>query len=159
MTTTTIRHLFLGFSIFAIAAPAALADTKSHRKAAEDLLKAMNMDRQFTMAIDQSLDAQIKANPQLGPYRPTLKKFFDKYMSWDSLKDELVTIYANAFTEKELHDIITFYKTPVGKKVVEKTPELMTQGMQLGVRRVQEHQVELQQMLQQAIQGQQRPNR
>lgn len=163
--TTTFRHLFLGVAILAVAvavavaAPGAFADTKSHRQAAEDVLKAMNIDKQFSMVIDQSLDAQIKANPQLGPYRATLKQFFDKYMSWDSLKDELVTSYANTFTEKELKEIIAFYKTPAGKKLVEKTPELTSQGMQRGMRRLQEHQVELQQMLQQAIQGGQQPKR
>lgn len=148
--TTILRYLILAVAILAITSPVALADRKSHRKAAEELLKAMEVDKQVEAAITQMLDLQTKSNPQLAPLRDTMKKFLNKHMSWDSLKDDMITIYADAFSEEELNQILAFYRTPVGKKMVQKAPELMAKGMQLGVRRVQENQEELRRMIQEA---------
>lgn len=124
-----------------------LADQKSHRKAAEDLLIAMKVNKQLENSIDQMLELQIKTNPGIAQVRGSMKRFFDKYMSWESLRNELIDIYVSAFTEEELKQITAFYKTPAGRKMVEKTPELMAKGMQLGVSRVQENQSELEKMI------------
>jgi hypothetical protein len=150
-------QLLLAVLAVLVAASAAAADQKSHRKAAEELLKVLNMDKQLQSAIDQTLDLQIKANPGIAEYRDVMKKFFSKHMSWDSLKEDIITIYTDAFTEEELNEITKFYKTPVGKKLVEKNPELMGKGMQLGVKRVQENQGELRQMLEDARDKKQPP--
>jgi uncharacterized protein len=139
--------LFLAVVTVLVSAATSAADQKSHRKAAEDLLKVMNVDKQMQTAMDQMLDLQVKSNPQLAPFKDVMKRFFAKHMSWDSLKDDFITIYAEAFTEDELKQITTFYQTPTGKKMVEKLPELMSKGMQLGAKRVQDNQAELRQML------------
>jgi hypothetical protein len=54
-----------------------------------------------------------------------------KEMSWDKLKDDYISIYADTFTEKELLGIITFYESPIGRKFIEKQPELMKKSMQI----------------------------
>ena len=144
---TKIRLLF-AVAIASAVASAAFADTKSHRKAAEDLLTVMGVEAQVDKSIDQALDVQIKMNPQIGPFKDVMKKFFTKHMSYASLKEDFVTIYVDAFTEKELKDITAFYKTPVGKKMAEKMPEVSAKGMQLGAKRVQDNQAELRQMIQ-----------
>jgi hypothetical protein len=148
--TTGHRHLILAVAVLAVTSPVVLADQKTHRKVAEELLKTMGVDKQVETAIAQMLDLQIKNNPKLVPFRDTFKKFFTKHMSWESLKEDLVTIYVDAFTEEELNGILAFYRTPVGRKMVEKMPDLMSKGMQLGVRRVQENQEELRRMIQDA---------
>jgi hypothetical protein len=73
-----------------------------------------------------------------------MKEFLGKYMSWDSLKADMVKIYMEEFTESELGELNKFYQTPVGRKTVEKMPVLMTKGAQLGGQRVQKHMPELQ---------------
>ena len=142
-----MTRILLAATILAIAGPASRADQKSHRKAAEELLKVMGVEKQLQGSIDQVLDVQIKANPAIAPHRDAMKRFFTKHMSWSSLKDDFITIYVDAFTEDDLVQIRKFYETPAGKKVVQKTPELMAKGMQLGLKRVQDNQGELQQML------------
>ena len=64
-----------------------------------------------------------------------------------SLQEELLTIYTAEFTEEELKQIVAFYQTPVGKKAIEKLPQLTAKAGQRGVARVQAHQAELQQMI------------
>ena len=134
-------------AIVAAGASGARADDKSHKKAAEDLLKVMQVEQQLDTSIAQSLDMQMKANPALATKRPAMEKFFKKHMSYASLKPDLVKMYADAFTEQELNQIRDFYLTPAGQKMVEKSPELMVKGMQIGAKRVQDNMGELQQML------------
>lgn len=142
-----VGTMMIAAAVLAVFSPAPRADETSHRKAAEDLLKATNVEKQLGDAIDQSVAVQVKANPQIAPKAGVLKKFFAKYLSWETLKDDLTKVYTDVFTEDELKQITAFYNTPVGKRVVAKMPELMGKGMELGVRRVQENQGELIRML------------
>jgi hypothetical protein len=127
------------------------ADDKSHKAAAEELLKESKADVQFEKAIDEILNLQIKANPHLAQIRPAMKEFFDKYMSWTAMKDDVIKIYAEEFTEAELKEIATFYKTPTGKKMIEKMPFLLKKGMELGLKRMQENQAELKDLIRKAL--------
>jgi uncharacterized protein len=124
-----------------------VADEKSHRQAAEDLLKATNTEKAIETVMDQMLAISIPQNPQLAPYQDVMKKFLSKYFSLESLQEELMTIYTAEFTEEELKQIVAFYQTPVGKKAIEKLPQLTAKAGQLGVARVQANQAELQQMI------------
>ena len=47
-----------------------------------------------------------------------------------SLVDLLVPIYKNHFSEQDLKDAIELYKTPIGKKISEKTPIIAQETMQ-----------------------------
>ncbi len=40
-----------------------------------------------------------------------------------NLKTEAAKVYASRFTEQELKDIAAFYKTPLGKKMIEEEPK------------------------------------
>ncbi len=45
------------------------------------------------------------------------------------IANEIARIYAQQFTEKELKDAVTFYKTPLGKKLIDVEPRVLDQGM------------------------------
>jgi hypothetical protein len=47
----------------------------------------------------------------------------------NEIGDLMAKIYASNFTEQELKDLVAFYKTPLGKKVIEKEPLAMEQSM------------------------------
>ncbi len=133
----------------------AVADDQSHRKAAEDFLQAMNVQQAMDAATDQMIEMQIKANPQLAPMRDVLKQWVTKYLSYASIKDELINIYAAELTEDELKQLAAFYNTPVGKRWTEMMPKINAKTTQLGQSHAQAHQAELQKMIQdeQAKQG------
>ncbi len=50
-----------------------------------------------------------------------------------SLIDLLVPIYKNHFTEQDLKEAIELYKTPIGKKISEKTPIIAQETMQVSM--------------------------
>lgn len=127
------------FSISLFAAPV---------KEAEELLTLMKLEKTLTQSMDQMLQIQLQQNPALLPYKATMMKFLNKYMSYDRLKPELVKIYAESYTKKELNDLIAFYKTDTGKKSIDLMPALTAQGAQLGATLVQQNLPELQQMIQ-----------
>ncbi|MFO0891794.1 MAG: DUF2059 domain-containing protein [Isosphaeraceae bacterium] len=143
--------LVLAITAVGLVPSSSRADEKSHRKAAEDLLLAANIESQLRSSIDQSIALQIKVNPQLAPMKDTFLRFFAKYMSWEALKEDVIAMYAEAFTEAELREITAFYRTPTGRKMIEKMPVLMAKGMQLGVSRVQANQAELRRMVEEEM--------
>ena len=124
------------------------ADNASHRAAAEALLNLMDMDNLLNQSIDQMLEVQVKQNPAIGQFKTQMKTFLSKYMSWASMKDDMIRIYTEEFTEPELKELLAFYQTPLGKKTVQKMPKLMAKGAELGQQRVQQHLPELQQAIQ-----------
>ena len=116
----------------------------SHQKAAEQVLTLMDMEAVMSRTVDEMLKAQIQADPRIAPFEDVMKRFLAKYMSWNSLKPDIVKLYMEQFTEQELNEITKFYQTPAGKKAVQSMPDLMSKGAQIGVQRVQEHMPELQ---------------
>src|SRR5262245_12566601 len=125
----------------------AVGDGQSHRKAAENLLLVMEVDKSLPKIADQVVETQVQQNPQLAPQREVLQRFLTKYVNWASVKEDTITAYTQEFTEPELKKLTEFYKTPVGKKANEKMPQLAFIAGQIGLKQAQAHQTELRQML------------
>jgi uncharacterized protein len=93
----------------------------------------------------------VKANPQLAKTKDVMRGFISKYMNYASLKDDLIKIYTDEFTEAELKTITEFYSTPLGKKMITKMPALLQKGSELGVKRLQEHGDELRKLIEEEL--------
>lgn len=46
------------------------------------------------------------------------------------IAEQFATFYASAFTEQELKDLLAFYQSPLGKKTIEKEPEIFSSAQQ-----------------------------
>ena len=125
----------------------ALGDEQSHRKAAENLLLVMEVDKTLPKIVEQVVENQVQQNPQLASQRDVLQRFLTTYVNWESVKEETITAYTHEFTEPELQQLIEFYKTPLGKKAHEKLPQLTFLAGQIGLKQAQAHEPELRQML------------
>ncbi|WP_028110141.1 DUF2059 domain-containing protein [Ferrimonas futtsuensis] len=121
----------------------AKADT--HLKVAHEMLDAMGAKRLTNDSLEMVLDLQVSANPEMAPYRETLKAFYFKYAGWDSVKEEYAALYQETFTEAELRQLTRFYRTEVGQKILRLQPQLMEEAMRIGERRLDENLQELQQ--------------
>ena len=115
------------------------------------LLDAMQMQKTLDAAFPIVIDAMLKVNPKIVPYKGVMLDFISKHMSYKALKPSYVELYSTQFTATELIELTTFYSTPTGKKLVEKQPYLIEQGSQLGVKSVQDHMPELEKMLSEEI--------
>jgi hypothetical protein len=68
--------------------------------------------------------------------KPIMDKFFAKYsamvkeeLSWEKLETPIADAYSSVYTDDEVKEIIKFYKSPVGQKLLKKMPELMQATM------------------------------
>jgi hypothetical protein len=81
--------------------------------------------------IEQAKNVLLQTNPNLGKdlneVAAQLRKEYDGKR--DELHKEVARIYASHFTEQELQDIATFYRSPLGKKMVAEEPLALEQSM------------------------------
>lgn len=50
----------------------------------------------------------------------------------DALFEELIPLYAKYYTEEDLDVLLTFYRTPTGRKVISTMPAILQESMQIG---------------------------
>ena len=62
-------------------------------------------------------------------------EFWKKAISEENVNDlfnRMIPLYSKYYNEKEINDLIVFYKTPTGKKMVETMPQVMNESMKIG---------------------------
>lgn len=122
-------------------------------KSAEQLLIAAGADAMIDKSVKTMIaqySAQMPADKK-EKFVKVMNEFMSKYFSWNLLKHDMCEMYAREFTEPEMKQLTTFYKTPLGIKLNQKQPILMQKGMAMGQQRVMEHQAELQKMMADAM--------
>jgi len=132
----------------------AQADEASHRAAVDKLIVAMNMEKSHTNSLENLVQAQSRQNPALVAMQPTMREFLNKYMGWDAVKDDMIKIYQESFSEAELGQLVAFYESELGKKTLQQMPVLIGKGMQIAQERMQKHLPELQAALKEAAEKQ-----
>lgn len=145
-----MRNVILSILVMAILSPGMAFSQDMKKELAEDLLMTMNMPNILKQSINKELDAQIRQNNKLKKYRTVMQEFLYKHMSWEGLGDALIDMYAAEFTEAELRDLIAFYRTPTGRKSVEKMQLLTNRTAEIGAFRIQQNMGELEQLLREA---------
>jgi hypothetical protein len=51
-------------------------------------------------------------------------------LSWEKLEPLFLEVYRHNFTQREVNDMLTFYRSPSGRSVVDKLPAAMQQASQ-----------------------------
>ena len=140
----------------------ARADEASKRAKAEQLFMLLHMDttmgqlmsgiRKQVQEITQSMPGADQATPeqkkQITDFQQRVMDVVDQKIGWKALEPDFITLYASTYSEEELDGIVAFYKSPVGQRMLEKTPELMTKSTQITQQKMSELQPQLNQMVQ-----------
>ena len=123
-----------------VGAMVASAQDPKREALAEELVGIMNMqeniEKSFEMIkkmMPQQLD-QMGTGGESSEARKEAESMMDLIqaeMSWDKLKDDYIAIYAETFSSAELEGIVSFYKSTVGQRFIEKQPELMQRSMEV----------------------------
>jgi hypothetical protein len=134
----------------------ALADEKSHRKLAEELLTLMDVQnkmdqmvntiKQMQMAQLQRMNIPPEASEMAKSFQSQMMDLMAKEMNWDNVKQDYISVYVDTFTEQELKGIIGFYKSPAGKAFVKKSPEMMKRSMDISQKRMERITPKIQEM-------------
>lgn len=105
-----------------------------------DLTGAAGLVRQVMANMEHSIKPLMTGALPPGDYRDQLVQlFFEKFqskMNTDSLLNLAVARYDENFSDDEIKQLISFYQTPLGEKVVTVLPkltqEMQQDGMQMG---------------------------
>jgi len=103
--------------------PSVQADEKRHRQLAEEYFSLSGYKKQLAAFHEQSAEVYAGANTEYKDHRAAIQRAYGKVYSYEKLKPEMVRMITKHFTEEELVELIQFFKTPAGKKLLEKTPE------------------------------------
>ena len=160
---TPLKPLYVIICTLLVTSSSMLADDDAGKAAkAEEVLRLSNTQQSLRKVVDV-LQSRVKegvledlTGVQLTPEKQKdVDAFEDKVwhlvsdaIAWDKVKDDYIKIYVEAFTEKELDDLIVFYKSPTGQALVTKLPDLVSKASAIGEQRVNAVLPELQKMVQ-----------
>ena len=88
----------------------------------EELFKVMKMQELQNKSITAIVDQQMSMSPGMAKYKVEYTKLLQKYVGWKALKKPVGDMWAGMFTEKEIKDLVKFYKTSTGQKLLNKQP-------------------------------------
>jgi hypothetical protein len=130
-------------SVLLLAASLSATDAKpaseAHVKAALDLITASRTDQSFeqlrnpTEPMVKSTVAQFQgcesAKPVLDEFSKSMAvvKFDDKQI--EVVRRDVASVYTEVFSQSELEEMTTFFKSPIGQKMLDRTPEVMQRAM------------------------------
>ncbi len=117
------------------------AGTASHNASAEAFLTLAHADKlgtpvyaqvqqMFAQRFEQTKAPESK-KALLETYQAKANTALDQAIGWNKLKPDMVKLYTSNFSEQELKDLVAFYQSPLGKKVLEKMPQLTQQSAQM----------------------------
>ena len=138
---------------------------EGRRQLAEELLNLMNVrettEKTFANIKQTMPDQMKKMGEAMGQTnRPAASPVnFDKMMdmitqelSWDNMKEDYITLYANTFSEEELKGVIAFYKSPVGQAFSSKQSELASHSMEISQKMMLKIMPKIQELTQKMVQ-------
>lgn len=130
-----------GAVLLACGSTQVLADAASHAADAERFLQLAKADKlvvpvyaqvqqMFSQRFAES-EAPESKRALLESYQAKANAALDSAVGWEQVKPGMVELYTRNFDEQEMRDLLAFYQSPLGRKVLEKMPMLTAQSAQL----------------------------
>jgi hypothetical protein len=100
-------------------------------------LQLIGSDKLIRQALDQMLTQQLASMQQLRPDIPPkfwteFQELVQKEVNPNELVELIVPIYQRHFTEDEMRQLVSFYETPLGRKVATELPQVQKEAMAAG---------------------------
>ena len=134
-----MKKLVLFFALFTSVSFAGFSQTKQEN--IKEMLKLMQVEQMISKSyegmipmIQKQMESQVGASmteKKKENQRKVLTKVMDlsKEMATDLINNEAPGIYDRNFTEDEIKELMTFYKSPIGKKSIELMPNIQKELM------------------------------
>lgn len=117
------------------------SDSASKRESVEELLDLIDADSLIDNLYSQMGQTFQGMGQQLG-IKPSEQELFDKFMgrlaevmkeemSWDKMEEPMIKIYLKHYTEKEVQDQITFYRSESGQSMINKQADVARDTMMM----------------------------
>ena len=122
MKKNILAIAFLVFGVFTN------AQSSKDVKIAE-LLETMGSTHAMKTSFEYMIKYYKQNNPQIS------SEYWDnasKHVDYDELVQKLIPVYSKHFTEQEIVDLLNFYNTSTGKKMIDKMPVILKESMEIG---------------------------
>ena len=114
------RILGIVILVFLIGAAGFSAETNKE-KMIKELLSVTKLDDTASKLADELLSGLLKNNSNItGKQQMAFAEEMQNFLNYILTKQ--ASLYDENYSEKEIKEILAFYKTPTGKKLVERTP-------------------------------------
>jgi hypothetical protein len=134
-----MKRLFIAASLLLLAAFPAGAQTATTLAKVEQVFELTGVTRLMQQAAEQANGAMINMLTTMNPGhgaeidRLMREQFLPEYQRRiPEFTAEVERLYALTFSDEELDAMITFYKSPLGKKMLDRLPGLMQQTTTMG---------------------------
>jgi len=124
-----------------------LVTASSQAAPADDLVELIGGKNQIHQMHEQFIAVIASSNPDLAKKQPIIKRWAEKYLTWEEMKAGLVKVYKRHYSDQEIKALLAFYNTPVGKKSIDLLPTLFAEGAQVGNNIALKYQPKLLEML------------
>jgi hypothetical protein len=123
--------------LFSICASRAQTPSPDAMTAARSLVTTMKLPDQYKPLLPALM---LTLKPALVQDRPEIERDYDTmmpviedaYKQYDNaMLNDLATLYANNYTVSEMHELETFYRQPVGQKLLVKSQAITQQASQV----------------------------
>ena len=157
--------LAIAIAVLHLTSAAGHADQVSKSAKVEEFFRLAKMDEMLrqtlTLATNQFKSGVIQQ--MLGvKLPPEMEKRVDAFeekvtaaigdaLAWEKLKPDYVKLFAGAYTEAEIDDILAFYRSPTGQSMVAKSPSLMAKSGEIVQQRLSETQSQVQALMREFI--------
>lgn len=132
-----MKRLSLILILFLVSFSSSFAQDKaSDLKKLFELIKSEEMVDKMTQNLIPLFRKQAEENIKGEDEKEKFNVFMDfmmgelKSMTMKMVNEDMVVIYDKHFTHQEIKDLIRFYESPTGKKMIEKTPVVMKEFME-----------------------------
>jgi hypothetical protein len=140
-------------------------DEASKMAKVEEFMTVANIDQNLKQTLDIVMN-QMKSNmtgkmpgvdlppdraKKMDEMQDKMAKLMRDAMSWDKLKADFIKIYSEAYTEKEIDDLLAFYRSPTGRAMIAKMPQLMAQSMAVAQQHVATIMPEIQKLVRESM--------
>lgn len=128
--------------LIAIVSSNVVAQENSKDQKLMELVDLMDMDSMVESMYSQMEVMMQNVATEMG-VTPSEQPIFDEYyskmtlvmrdeMSWKKMEPGVLDIYRRNFTEKEIDDMLVFYKSASGRSLLKKMPVITNESMTLG---------------------------
>ena len=117
----------------------AQAEEKSSQESVEKLMELTETSKMMDAMqgqIGQMFDGMSKQmglseeeKPAFETYMKKVASLMEEEMNWEAIKEPMINIYLKHFSEEEVKGLIEFYKSDLGKSMIQKMPLIMQESM------------------------------
>lgn len=97
----------------------------------EDIIQQIHMQTDdMMMVMSQQMGIQDNEKQMFEQFSSDMQNLMRTEVTWEKMRKPMMEVYTSNFTQKEVDDMVAFYKTETGQSMITKMPMVMNQSMQ-----------------------------